>query len=344
MADDAPSPISPAAPRRAIVVLGMHRSGTSAVAGCLQRLGVDLGPRLMPATPDNLRGYYEHIDVVNLHDRLLLALGRSWDETGPFPPGEWQEGEPAKRYREEMFALLRRDFAHAPLWGLKDPRLSRLLPWWEPLWTETGSAPLFVLVRRRPSDVAASLARREGFSTGKSYLLWLQHTLEAERFTRGKPRLLVDFTAFLADWRTVLAPATALLGRPWPVSLEASSAAGGRFVEPALAHSATEGPVPIWVEEADAALRLGIAGREEEMRAGLDRLAGHLGAAESLYAPAPAEARDDLRRQLEASRRQAVWYEAEWQKARGHAEDARAKLRAKREEIERLKSRIINNE
>ena len=342
MAAEDPTPIPAVAARRVVVVLGMHRSGTSAVAGCLQRLGVDLGPRLMPATADNPRGYYEHVDVVNFHDRFLLALGRSWDETGPFPPGGWQDGEAANRYQAEMLALLRRDFATAPLWGLKDPRLCRLLPWWEPMWSKMDSEPLFVLVRRPPSDVAASLARREGFSAGKSHLLWLQHTLEAERFTRGKPRVLVDFTAFLADWRAALEPAAALLGRPWPVSPPVDDPADGGFVDPSLAHATAGTALPLWVEEADAALRQGLTGQEGEMRAGLDRITGHLRAAEALYAPAPAETTADLRHQLDDSRRQAAWYEAEWQKARARAEDAHAKLLAKRQENERLRRAILH--
>ena len=45
----------------------------------------------MPATEDNARGFYEHVDIVNLHDRLLLALGGSWDETRPLPPGWFGE-------------------------------------------------------------------------------------------------------------------------------------------------------------------------------------------------------------------------------------------------------------
>ena len=172
----ADSPSHPS--RRAVVVLGMHRSGTSAVAGCLHRLGVDFGPRLMPATEDNARGYFEHVDIVNLHDRLLLALGGGWDETRPFLPREWPAVDPlTDPYRTELFRLLQRDLSAAPLWGLKDPRLCRLLPWWEPVWAATDTWPLFVIVRRPPSEVAASLARREGFSPAKSYLLWLLHTL-----------------------------------------------------------------------------------------------------------------------------------------------------------------------
>ena len=170
----APLPSKPAPRRRVLVVLGMHRGGTSAVAGMLQRLGVDFGPRLMPANADNPAGYYEHNDVVNLHDRFLGRLGAAWDDPFPpaFEPSSWSELAPAPglpTYRQELLSILKRDFSGedgrppAPLWGLKDPRLCLLLPWWEPLWTELDSEPRFILVLRGPEAVAASLGRRDGF-------------------------------------------------------------------------------------------------------------------------------------------------------------------------------------
>ena len=71
-----PVPQAQAAPR-ALLVLGMHRSGTSAVAGALRLAGVDLGADLMAPAADNPKGFFEHAGVVAIHDRLLQALGRS---------------------------------------------------------------------------------------------------------------------------------------------------------------------------------------------------------------------------------------------------------------------------
>ncbi len=336
MADD-PSPTT----RRVVVVLGMHRSGTSAVAGSLQRLGIDFGPRLMPATDANARGYYEHIDLVNVHDRLLLALGRTWDDTFPFPPGWWQDDALTGRFREDVLGLLRRDFASPRLWGFKDPRLCRLLPWWEPIWRAVGSEPLFVLVRRAPAEVADSLAKREGFSAAKCHLLWLQHTLEAERATRGHQRVMLDFNAFLADGGGALAVIAQALGQPWSAPTTVQP-----FIDPTLIRSAraADEPLPTWVGEADAAWQAGLAGREDRMQAEFDRLADNLRAAESLFALSPSDAVSDLHHQLLASRQQAAWYEAEWQKSRARAEEARSKLLAKRQEFDQLKTRVIKKD
>ena len=315
--------------RRAVVVLGMHRSGTSAVAGCLHRLGVDFGPRLMPATGDNPRGYYEHIDIVNLHDRLLLALGGSWDETRPLPPDWWLDDTLTGSYRAELLNLLRRDLSTAPLWGLKDPRLCRLLPWWEPVWAATETQPLFVIVRRHPSEVAASLARREGFSTAKSHLLWLLHLVEAERWTRAGQRVFIDFQDFLADWQTALEPVRTALDQPWPGPAFPADSSAGLFVDPALSRSSAsrnENPLPLWVGQASDAFQLGQAGRETEMRAVFDRISESLATAQNLYGASDAERSTDLRQQLETTRRQARWYEAEWHKACRRSEALQSKL------------------
>src|ERR1700677_613707 len=71
----------------ALVVLGMHRSGTSALTGMLHHLGVVLGEHLMPATADNPRGYWEHADIVKAHERLMAALGWGWDDIRSLPSG-----------------------------------------------------------------------------------------------------------------------------------------------------------------------------------------------------------------------------------------------------------------
>src|SRR5580700_8927125 len=84
----------------ALVVLGMHRSGTSALTGMLHHLGVALGSRLMAATPDNPRGYWEHSDIVAVHERLMTALGWGWDDIRSLPAG-FEREEPAQTARSE---------------------------------------------------------------------------------------------------------------------------------------------------------------------------------------------------------------------------------------------------
>ena len=190
--------------RRAIVILGMHRSGTSAVAGALGRAGVPFGDRLMPPAEDNEKGFWEHVEIVRLHDQLLSRLGSSWDDECPLPP-EWETHEATREAQATLADIVERDFARERIFAFKDPRLSRLLPLWIPLFRRLQIEPYFVLMMRHPWEVAQSLVRRNSFPPSKSYLLWLRHTFTAELATREYPRTILTYEDLLRAPADVIA-------------------------------------------------------------------------------------------------------------------------------------------
>ncbi len=219
-----------------IVVLGMHRSGTSAMAGVLDLLGAKAGRSLLPAQESvNPRGFWEHAEVVRLHDELLQALNSGWYDERPFPD-DWFEMPLAREIRFELAEVLRNEFSGMPLWVLKDPRLCRLLPLWDRLFADVGIKPFYVLVVRDPVEVAASLAQRDGLVEAKSYLLWSKYVLESEQATRTHPRLVVSYDALLEDWRTALAPLVEKHGIPLALNDVDAMAHVSSFLEPALRH------------------------------------------------------------------------------------------------------------
>ncbi len=303
----------------------MHRSGTSAVAGCLQRLGVEFGPRLMPATADNERGYYEHIDVVNLHDRLLMTLDRGWDSTTPFPERWWEGEAAAGRFHAELLGLLRRDYGTSALWSIKDPRMCRLLPWWQPLWPALETEPIFLIVVRDPNEVAMSLARREGISPTKSYLLWLQHLLDAERATRGHRRHFLSFHHFMEDWAGSLAPLERFLGERWKEFLLAGQQANENFLDRRLLRASSAGSkpasLPAWLDEAAALFTSACGGHGDGFEQRMPRLLQEAVLDQRREDRPAAEQAGDAAIELAAARKLARWYEAEWQKARHKADD-----------------------
>ena len=317
------------APRRALVVLGMHRSGTSAVAGCLQRLGVDLGPRLMPATAANRKGYYEHIDVVNLHDRLLMSLGVGWDTITPWPE-RWWEDERTARFRVELLGLLRRDFGPAVLWGIKDPRMCRLLRWWRSLWAELATEPVFLIVVRDPRQVAASLQRRDGISQTKSYVLWWHYMLAAERETRGQSRFFLDFTDFGETWIQSFTPLSRVLGNTWLSTLSRSRDENQSFLSgfspeslspPVVASSSLGGldEVWTWFKGRCGCSHEGAGGHIDELSS-----SGWLEAA--VRQQTDGERASDLAIEMHNARKLAGWYEAEWNKFSLRAAKYKARL------------------
>jgi GT2 family glycosyltransferase len=240
MTQAAPTARSDSAPteRRAVFVLGMHRSGTSAVTRVLNLLGVELGADLMAASPDNERGYWEHSEVVQLHDGLLAALGLHWDDVRPLPPA-WTTTPGAVAAASLLRAVIERDFAAAPLWGLKDPRLCRLLPIWLPVLRTLHIEPHFVLVLRHPREIVASLAKRDHKAAAVAALLWLRHMLEAERATRGLPRSIVHYADLVEHpqkWSAEFQRIAADCGLRWPRQPDAIAHDVAAFLSPKLRH------------------------------------------------------------------------------------------------------------
>jgi hypothetical protein len=182
----------------AVLVAGMHRSGTSATAGALNIAGVPLGEKLLPPTPENAKGYWENAEVVTIHDALLEALDFSWDDVRPLPNG-WEKSAAASAARDSLSALIVREFARTDLWAVKDPRLCRLIPLWRDVLREFAIEPTVLIVVRSPSEVAASIRARDGWLDGVGELLWLRHLSEAEAASRQLRRCAITFDQLLAS-------------------------------------------------------------------------------------------------------------------------------------------------
>lgn len=221
--------------QKAIIVLGMHRSGTSALAGILNLLGVDLGPDLLPAAPDNPKGFWEHKAILDVHESLLRALDLSWDLPASFKL-DWLSDDRIEPFRHRLTEIVRRDFGASELWGLKDPRMCRLLPLWHSVFTEIECSPVFVHVIRNPMEVAASLERRNSFSLRKSVLLWLMHVLEAELHSKGFPRAFITHDQLMENWRGTMERVGRVLDITWPRTIDEAKSEIEQFLEAKLKH------------------------------------------------------------------------------------------------------------
>jgi glycosyltransferase involved in cell wall biosynthesis len=248
-----------------ILVLGMHRSGTSAVAGTLAQLGVDFSEHLIAPAADNPKGFFEHADIWQQDHEILEAMGSAWDDPLPLPPA-WQDADSVRAATQPIQAIMQRDFATSGLAGIKDPRMCRLLPCWRDWLLGAGFAPMAVLVTRRPVEVIASLAKRDSLPADQAAWVWLRHVLEAEADTRGMPRVVVSYESLLGDWRAEAARIARVLGVVWPRDPVAVGAQVDAFLEPTLRHhrdvantNPLRQPLHGWVERTYAAVT-GVAG------------------------------------------------------------------------------------
>lgn len=183
--------------KRLIVVLGMHRSGSSTITRALNVLGVALGDRLMPPAGDNnAKGFFEDIDLNALNIEMLQALGSDWHCLAPIEPSDI-ESLHQKGFFLRAVVLLRQKTADVSIFGFKDPRVVKLLPFWHQVFAHCGFDTGYVLAIRNPLSVVQSLAKRDGLSPEKSYTLWLGHVLTSLSHTEKYRRALVDYDHFL---------------------------------------------------------------------------------------------------------------------------------------------------
>lgn len=224
---------------RAILVLGMHRSGTSALTGILHILGVALGADLMPADEDNRRGYWEEAGLVEMNERLLDLLNARWNDL-LLGEGAWWARPELEPVKQLVRKRLEREFSSSALWAFKDPRLCRLLPVWREILEQLAIQPLCVHILRHPIEVARSLERRDGIAQVQALWLWLLHVLEAERHSRGMPRVFVTYADLLADWSPVMETIGRGLGIRWPSEPGNRAAAVEGFLSGELRHHKSE--------------------------------------------------------------------------------------------------------
>ena len=221
--------------QKCLIVLGMHRSGTSAMVRVVNLLGAEIGDNLLPAAPTNPKGLWEHYEILELHRRLLREIGSFWDDIRPLPE-EWHRQPVVEEIRAEIVEIIQRDFAHSKLWVLKEPRMCRLLKLWHSIFLEVNCRVHFIHIFRHPLEVAASLRERNSLPLNKSLQFWLEYILEAEEETRSYPRVFVSFQALVDDWRATLTRISNELQLEWPMSFSDVETEIDTFLEPGLKH------------------------------------------------------------------------------------------------------------
>jgi capsular polysaccharide biosynthesis protein len=205
--------------RRCILVLGMHRSGTSALTRVLNLMGAAVPADVISADAHNKAGYWEPSRLNALHEKMLAEAGSRWDDWRAFNFDNLA-GPRRRFYRSEILKLLEQEYGRAPLFVLKEPRICRFVPLYADILASVGVDTRYILPLRNPLAVAASLTKRDGFTPHFGTLLWLRHELDAECATRGKPRVFVSYDGMLEDWRPGLKRITEGLSLAWPRSSE----------------------------------------------------------------------------------------------------------------------------
>jgi hypothetical protein len=221
--------------RKAILVVGASRSGTSLIAHLLHKLGAETGADLLGAGYGNPLGHWEPRTLVALNDEALSAMGLSWEDPRARPRG-WFQSREAHKLTLKLVEHINELFGTGQLFVIKDPRLTRILPLYLSALDILDIEPVVVLQSRHPEEAAASLVARDGFTTAVAELLWLRCVAEAEFDSRQCKRTWVLFDELANDLEHTLVRLTAELQISWPTSLEERLMDLRRIIKPRFVH------------------------------------------------------------------------------------------------------------
>jgi glycosyltransferase involved in cell wall biosynthesis len=222
--------------RQAIMVLGMHRSGTSALAGVLCGLGAAAPKKtLMGPHPCNQKGLFEALGLAQAHDEFLAAAGSCWHDWRKFD-SQWAQSQAAAQHSANIKTVLIDEFGDEPMIVLKDPRICRFVPYTLSLLAELNMSPVAVLPIRNPLEVALSLQRRDNFAVTKSMMLWLRHVLDAEYLSRSLPRYFLPYEGLLQNWRHHVDRISKQTDIAWPDRSDRSGVEIDQFLTTELYH------------------------------------------------------------------------------------------------------------
>ncbi len=193
----------------AVIITGMHRSGTSFFSALLQSSGLDIGRHLLEARPDNPRGYYENVEFLAFHERLLEAQGIS--KFG------WTIQEPIDvpiQFLDKARNLIQANSSKTQPWGWKEPRTTLFLNFWE---SQLPNAR-FLFMYRKPWEVIDSLYRRRDdvFLENPEFAIdvWTSYNRRLLKFCRQFPEksFLVHLNQIINDPERIVSLISSRLG------------------------------------------------------------------------------------------------------------------------------------
>lgn len=170
-----------------IIVLGMHRSGTSAVTRAIGLLGAAMGDE------KRMRKHWENLPLRKVNERLFAAGKGTWDAP---PDAAWLSSRRARELVDQARETVADQFGSADLAVWKDPRTCVTVPFWLDVFDEP---PVFLLIHRHPTEVADSLTARDKLGRGHGYAIWERYNADALRSVQGRPTVVLEYDALLTD-------------------------------------------------------------------------------------------------------------------------------------------------
>jgi hypothetical protein len=202
---------------KALLILGMHRSGTSAVTRVVNLLGANIGTNILLPGHGNSEGFWEHGDAMRINHYLLEAFGHTWFDIRRLPQN-WPQQPVSRQALARFTTIIRAEFVGKPVAALKDPRTCLLAPLWIEAFETCGFEVQCLFMVRNPIEVVASLQAREQCSREPIFLLWSHYMMEALLSARGHACSMITYDQLLDDWRSTMQRVSEELSLTWPRS------------------------------------------------------------------------------------------------------------------------------
>jgi hypothetical protein len=188
-----------------IFLIGMSRSGTSAMTRVLSLCGAHLPCPLVAADKSNPTGYWEPLEALLFNDDFLQRHNATWFDPTMRLQGEMSfPSEKTEVFLERIRAFLS-GCPSSPLLVIKEPRITALADFWFEAARRHGLTVKVIVCVRPPQEVVASVVARDSTSVELATAMWLKYSLLAERRSRHRPRVFVEYSALLKDWRSQIA-------------------------------------------------------------------------------------------------------------------------------------------
>ncbi|XOV84238.1 MAG: glycosyltransferase [bacterium] len=181
-----------------VVVLGMHRTGTSLITRSLQTLGIELGNNLMPPVEgNNAKGFFEDLEINKICNLALAEQDLAWDRVAPVLSHTKEPFAFSDDIIEKAKETISRKLTEGEIFSFKNPRASLLLPFWQLVFRQENIAQYYIISARNPSEVTASLEKRDGIDPSLGMLLWINYTFSAIQGTNGCARKFIQYKQVL---------------------------------------------------------------------------------------------------------------------------------------------------